>query len=263
MLRRSIFAAFLVGLVSCSSAVGWAADASSQGYDWTGFYVGINEGWVGGTSAAMTETNFSPTGYFAASSVPAIKQAGDQQFNSRTFISGGQAGYNWQSGSLVLGGEMDLNYMHVTGGDSSTAVYPCCAPTNFTIQSSMHTDWLFTLRPRIGYASNNWLLYATGGLAVTKLNADFLFTDTFATAHEEQGFSETVYGWTAGCGVEMGLARNWSLKAEYLYADFGNISSQAGTFTAFTPPIAFPTNVFRYSMDLQTNTERIGLNYRF
>ena len=30
-------------------------------------------------------------------------------------------------------------------------------------------------------------------------------------------------GWTAGAGIEVGFAPNWSAKLEYLYADFGNV----------------------------------------
>ena len=41
-------------------------------YNWTGFYVGLNAGGAWNESNATTTTVFSPVGYFAASSVPAM-----------------------------------------------------------------------------------------------------------------------------------------------------------------------------------------------
>jgi opacity protein-like surface antigen len=81
------------------------------------------------------------------------------------------------------------------------------------------------------------MVYATGGLAVTDVNFQLVFKDTFATAHESSGAKKTVFGWTAGAGAEFKLAGGWSLKAEYLYADFGNVSASSSNLTAFTPPI--------------------------
>ncbi len=110
---------------------------------------------------------------------------------------------------------------------------------------------------------NNWLFYATGGLAVTKLKADFTFTDTFANAFENDSISKTKAGWTVGGGIEIGLTKNWSIKTEYLYVNFGDVTTTNNNFTAFTPPIAFPTNSFTRMIDLQNHIVRVGLNYRF
>jgi outer membrane immunogenic protein len=86
---------------------------------------------------------------------------------------------------------------------------------------------------------------------------------TFATAAESGSVSNTKAGWTAGGGVEAGLWGNWSIKAEYLYVDFGRISANSTNLTAFTPPISFPTNVFTHSVNLKANIARLGVNYRF
>jgi outer membrane immunogenic protein len=53
------------------------------------------------------------------------------------------------------------------------------------------------------------------------------------------------------------------MKLEYLYADFGDLSATSSNFAAFTPPIAFPTNVFTHTIDLKVSILRAGLNYRF
>jgi outer membrane immunogenic protein len=122
---------------------------------------------------------------------------------------------------------------------------------------------LFTARPRIGWAADNWLVYVTGGLAVGQVKANFVFTDTFATAFESGSISTTKAGWTVGVGGEVGLQGPWSLKFEYLYVNFGSVSINSTNLTAFTPPIPFPTNVFTHSVDLKSSIVRVGLNYRF
>jgi opacity protein-like surface antigen len=40
----------------------------------------------------------------------------------------------------------------------------------YNLSTSTKTDWLFTLRGRVGYAFNRSLVYFTGGLAVTAPN---------------------------------------------------------------------------------------------
>jgi len=232
-------------------------------YNWSGFYIGVNAGGAWGHSHANTSTVFSPTGYFATTSVPAIAAAGAERIRTRGFTGGGQFGYNWQSGAVVFGGELDFDYLGLRGSTSASALYPCCAPTGFTINASTSNTWLFTARPRLGLANNNWLFYVTGGLAVAQVKGDFTFTDTFATAHESGSVSKTKAGWTVGGGVEYGLAGNWSIKAEYLYVNIRSVSTTSTNLTAFTPPIAFPTNVFTHSLDLRENIVRAGLNYRF
>jgi outer membrane immunogenic protein len=268
-MKLSPICATLALVLSVSSALadgmqsGGPALVAPAPYGWTGFYVGANVGGAWGSSDFTTKTVFSPTGYFATTSVPAIATIGAQSNDSSSFIGGGQLGYNWQSGVLLFGIETDFNFLGLKDSRSGTTTYPCCAPTAFTIQSSTKADWLYTLRPRIGIVSGHWMLYATGGLAVTNLRSSFLFTDTFATAHESASFDSTRAGWTIGGGGEMLLSGNWSVKLEYLFVDFGNGSTTSTNLTAFTPSIAFPTNVFTHNADLQAQIVRAGINYKF
>jgi outer membrane immunogenic protein len=232
-------------------------------YNWSGFYVGGNVGGAWGRHNPTTSTVFDPAGYFATSSVPAINAVGIQNIDSRGFTGGFQAGYNWQVGATVFGFEADINYLGLRGSTTGSALYPCCAPTGFTIASSVSPGWLFTARPRIGWAVDNFLVYVSGGLAVGQVKADFVFTDTFATALETASISQTKAGWTVGVGGEVGLAAGWSLKAEYLYVNLGTVTANSTNLTAFAPPIAFPGNVFTHSVEWKANIVRIGLNYRF
>ena len=234
-------------------------------YNWTGFYVGLNAGGAWNESNATTTTVFSPTGYFAATSVPAIAVAGNQNINRTGFTGGLTGGYNWQVSNAVLGIEADFNYFGIRGSTSSTALYPCCAPTNFTVNTSVSSDWLATVRGRVGFlATPALLLYGTGGLAVANVKANYLFTDTFSLANESAAISSTRYGWTAGAGAEYALMSGWSIKAEYLYVDLGRASTTSTNLTAFNPGgAAFPTSVFTHTVDLRSNIVRAGINYKF
>ena len=232
--------------------------------NWTGFYLGGNIGGAWGGSNTQTSTVFSPTGYFATTSVPAIATTGALKLNTSGFTGGGQAGYNWQSGNFVFGAEADVEALSLSGtATGGPTTYPCCAPTNFTVRNHVSADWMATLRPRLGYAAGNWLFYGTGGLALTSLKGSFNFTDTFATAAESAAVSGTKLGWAAGGGVEVALGPSWSIKAEYIHADFGSVSTTSTNLTAFTPPIPFPTSVFSHRASLTADIGRIGLNYHF
>jgi outer membrane immunogenic protein len=141
-------------------------------YNWNGGYVGVNLGYDWGK---ITNSAGSPTG-----------------------LAGGvQAGYNWQSGQFVFGGETDLQ---ISGADSTFAPFKFSNP------------WFGTLRGRAGFALNNILFYGTLGLAYGDIKGEsgLLSED------------KTHIGWTAGLGMEVGLTPNWSAKAEYLYMDLGN-----------------------------------------
>jgi outer membrane immunogenic protein len=156
--------------------------------------------------------------------------------------------------------------MHVSDDFVSTALYPCCAPTNFTIKQTVKTSYLFTARPRIGIASGPVMVYGTGGVAMTNFDYSENFIDTFATAHESASTSSKLTGWTGGGGVEfkVGGGGHWSIKAEYLFADFGSgVKTTSTNLTAFTPPSAFPSNIFTHQADLTQNLFRTGINFRF
>lgn len=152
----------------------YAPAHSTGGYNWNGLYAGGNVGYEWGNT---TNSGASPYGV----------------------LGGVQAGYNWQSGALVLGGETDIQ---------ASDAHDTFAPWKFS------NPWFGTVRGRIGYAYNNLLFYGTAGLAYGGMTV------------ETGGLSEnnTHIGWTGGLGMEVGFAPNWSAKVEYLYMDLTNDS---------------------------------------
>jgi len=245
-------------------ALCFAASANAQN-EFNGFYVGGNAGGAFSRFNAHLTTVFSPTGYFASTSVPAIATVGDQKIEPNGFTAGGGLGYAHQWDDFVFGLEGDFNYMGLSGSKTGSATYPCCAPTAFTITQTAKTKWLFTVRPRVGWVfAHKWMLYETVGAAFTNVKYTGLFTDTFATAHENASFEETRPGYAVGGGIEVRMSRHVSVKGEYLYMGFGEASVPSSNLTAFTAPtIAFPSNVFTHALDLNVHVARGGVNFRF
>ena len=70
--------------------------------------------------------------------------------------------------------------------------------------------------------------------------------------------SATRHGWTIGAGVEYALIDQWTLKVEYLYANFG-------TATFFNPAVTLPGpfTVVTRDVSLSDSIARIGINYKF
>lgn len=266
-LTSAIFAAS----ASAADAPG-AAPPSPSPYNWTGFYVGTIAGPAQGSYNPKTQA--IPGNYYSApADIAAIAAGGAQNVSPVGFSAGAEAGYNWQSGHWLVGIETDLSAMNlngsVNGGPVPLAVGPPVnffgRPDRFFVNSYANADWLYTLRPRVGFVQNNWLFYATGGLALTSLHGDFTYTDgntaSDAANIQQSARANTLStGYAVGAGVEVGLTDRLSAKAEYLHVSFPDaVASQ--TFIVFATPS--PNQSFRQSIDLHAGFLRFGLNYRF
>lgn len=242
----------------------WPTTAAAQpAYNWKGFYIGANLGGAaGGSNHASTPSGTST--YYADTDLSDINSASQQKLTTSGIIGGVQAGYNYMLGNVVLGAEVDFNAFPQSGSSNPTLRYTCCpgfgADNFFNVRTTVSTDWLLTARPRLGYSLDQFLPYVTGGLAVTDLSAKFRYTDAFDSAQERAQASAIKTGWTAGFGFEFGVTQNWTIKAEYLYVNFGRIYA---TGIMSLPSIPSTSVVFRNYADLHSNIGRIGLNYKF
>lgn len=270
MSKYLLCSAALAALLAAPSAD--AADLTpswgSTLYNWSGFYAGAVAGAAWGQYDPRTAT--VDDGYLDAADAAAVTAAGAQSIETNGFVTGIEGGYNFQTGRWLLGLEADLEAVHVIGQTNSGGVpYPGAAPPGgtpgdvFTIFSSANSDWLLTARPRIGFvAANNWLIYATGGVAVTRLHTDISFDDDNPSVFAEEAgkIDATKVGYAVGGGVEAPLTNRLSVKADYLHVGFGNT---AGVSTANDLLPLFPAQVFTHSSDLKADMVRVGLNYHF
>jgi outer membrane immunogenic protein len=261
--ERCALKRFLAATCVIVFALCFAGSAKAQN-EFNGIYIGGNAGGAFGRFDARLSTIFSSTGYFASSSVPAIATVGNQKINTNKFTAGGGLGFAHQWDNFVFGIEGDFNYMGLDGKKTGSATYPCCAPTAFTITQTAKTSYLTTLRPRVGWVfGKRVMLYETVGAAFTRLKYTGLFTDTFATAHENANFEDSHVGYAVGGGLEAKMKHHLSVKGEYLYLGLGDGFVNSANLTAFTPPIAFPSNTFTHALSLNTHVARGGVNFWF
>jgi high affinity Mn2+ porin len=217
--------------------------------DWTGFYLGGHFGYATGTS------NWVATQGGAAA--PTLNGSLDL-FNSYdafkgtgSFFAGLQAGYNHLLPSRFLVGiEADFSAPNTIAGSQTIA-------SALSGQASYRDTvlQLGTARGRVGYVFDHWLVYGTGGIAWTydKLERTQL-AGMPVGGNAVAGTTEAAllwrWGWAAGAGVEVPIARNWSAKLEYLATEFGNREK------------SFPAAGQAFRSDLSMQSLRLGVNYQ-
>jgi outer membrane immunogenic protein len=198
-------------------------------YSWAGFYAGVNGGYAWGQQ--------DPLGLVT------------NKFDSATYgisggVFGGTFGAQLQQGHVVFGLESDIDWAGITGSRTFTPTIAGVAQP-FSVATKAEIDWIGTGRLRIGFAQENWLFFATAGLAMmgdqphlTVLNGLSCSSPGVSirncSHHPLQG------GLAVGGGVEYGFSPAWSAKLEYIYiGQIDGINTQ------------------------NANLFRVGLNYRF
>jgi outer membrane immunogenic protein len=187
--------------------------APSPNFSWSGIYLGIN----GGYGWATTSTN---TGPHAAGAV-----------------AGGQVGFNWQTGALVLGLEADAQW----SGQKQTETF--CGFLCVTETSGI--DFFGTARLRLGVAVDRVLIYGTGGAAWMQVSGTATGPFVNLSAHGSGA------GWAAGGGVEFALPGNTvTTRIEYLYMQVPGMTVTSSGFTSAP-------------FDVTDSIVRASVNFRF
>jgi outer membrane immunogenic protein len=212
--------------LACSSGAASAADLGpyhrgsikddvvhTRPLSWTGFYIGAQVGAAWGSSI-QTDASGTTTG----------------DYDMDGWFGGGTIGYNFQSGVMVWGAEADIAAADISGGSFTNCPGGCTS----------NVDWFGTVRARLGVDFNGVMPFITGGFAFGGAEAN---TQGLVSA------SDTVTGWTMGGGVEVRLDPRWSVKAEYLFLDLGDVD------------VPTPVPVTAEFDDI--HLVRAGLNYRF
>ena len=228
--------------------------------NWTGFYVGGSLGGRWSDTSWSTMAIGDPLGPPDPTTTPA-------SFNSSSFRGGGYLGYNWQVTALVIGLEADAAWGH--NSKTLAGIPGTFGPSGLGVDagaqafdsSNVKLGWDGSLRGRVGYLiTPTWLVYATGGVAWQQIHINAtcsgsFFNSSWCVAPRNETASTTRTGWTVGGGLETLLWNNWLLRAEYRYADYGNINH---TFFAGSG-----IDEVAMSQSLKTNIGLIGVGYKF
>jgi outer membrane immunogenic protein len=250
-------------------------------FSWTGTYIGFSAGYgwentqtqygyTSGPAAAPPgfQDVFGPGGPLNVGGTPAVSSALAQGFipNSLgnrhygSFAAAGEAGYNYQIDTYVIGLETDFGWVGGTRTTSFTAPPNVIGLTNNS-SSTAGLDWLGTVRGRVGLAYDRALFFATGGLAYgqAKASSNSAVNDGTNTDLYSGSVSGIRTGYAVGGGIEYAITNNLSVKAEYLYYNLGSATYAVA-----------PANTFAAGEGLSTvahqkfdgSVVRAGLNYK-
>jgi outer membrane immunogenic protein len=214
-------------------------------FSWTGCYLG---GHLGGGFARKDITDpvqlvqDSFLGLGATTGITTVSPS------PNGVVIGGQIGCDYQfAPSWVVGIEGAASGSTMKG--SATIGLPLGSPDTALVQAK--TDFLTSVTARVGYAFDNVLLYAKGGVAMAADRYDV--TGSFAGTPFGFVGLENRIGWTAGGGVEWAFSQHWSASVEYDYYQFGHS----------VIAMSDPTNVFLGNVDVRQNIQvvKLGMNF--
>lgn len=218
-------------------------------HDWAGFYIGYQTG--GALGLVDTGDPFGAPIFGDTVRTPGL-------------LAGGQAGYNWQSGSTVLGLEAEASWADMDGTNT------CFAYSGFYLSSNCraHIDAIGTLTGRLGWAlpaDSRTLIYGKAGLAWEHSKVDATANDEFGSPmSRSEGFH---WGWTLGAGAERAISSRWSLRAEYDFVSFSgqDFATPASGFQTVPGPTPTLTNVPSTATGVSQDLHlfKLGVNYRF
>ncbi|GLS20411.1 porin [Labrys miyagiensis] len=205
-----------------------SAPLAATPFDWTGPYIGLHAGYGWGREHDDLSENGVTT------TPPPANLLTADHFNLSGFVGGAHAGYNYQFPSqFVVGVEGDIDYTDLNGSHRFTTPAPGG-------KLKFNTNWQASARLRAGYAIDNLLLYATGGVAFSggelKLNGG-------------SSDDNTHIGWTIGAGAEYAFTPNWIGRVEVRYSDFNKQS--------------YNTSLGKVRVDFNQTTATVGVSYKF
>ncbi len=239
-MKRFLFTTVSLGVLGLVSPV-LAADlpfyskapaVATPMYDWSGFYAGVFGG--GGFGNHNLNNALGPAG-LANYTI---------NYESSGGIAGGEVGYNWQSGNIVLGAEADGFWSGIKGSDIG-AFNAGLLPIGSIDATSLRNG--ATVRGRGGIAVDRLLLFFTGGWAY----GNFTHTNTDPVFGVDQ-FNVHRNGLTAGGGIAYALTNNLIGKFEYRYYNFGGYDR------------AFPLNgQLPYTVINTYSVVTVGVDFKF
>jgi outer membrane immunogenic protein len=264
MLKQIIFASTLASIPALALAADLpvrsqlplkAPPLQQQAFSWTGFYAGFNVGSAFRNSEHIDQSDAILFDHLVSD----LKSSG--------ITAGGQAGYNYEFSlgnlsGIVVGFEADAAYT-----DLSSYLPAESMPTTLEGFINVHNrlDYLGTVRGRLGYAYDRFLIYGTGGFAYGTADHNLNVPLPGIPAVATTNFKTRETGFAYGGGVEYALPFDTffhlsstsaiTVRAEYLrYELDGN--------NVFVAPL-LPSLASSFKPKDVGNIARAGINYKF
>lgn len=256
---RGTVVGLIVALAGGTVAGGMGAAALAQpapAVDWSGFYV---SGFAGATNGnADMKTIAGRLQYMDATDARQIARVGKNDIDQWRPSGGLAGGYGMQFGHVLVGLEASANTLFFDEESVRRQEMDANPGSQSTIRQSVKADWMATLRPKLGWAQDNWLGYITGGVAATRVKFDAQYSDNAFTGFSRASKEQFVAGWSLGFGGEYALGSNWSLRGDYLFTRFGEVNSVSNVTSTNNSG-----GTMNHSADLDTHGLFLGVTYRF
>lgn len=218
-------------LATIAVLVATTLPSQAQERNWSGPYLGAHAGYAWGDTDVTDTTGGVTPGPFS--------------YQPNGAFGGATAGYNWQTGALVLGIEADLGYMDLSGAGRIPSSNPAAHQDII-----LHGGVYGVAAGRVGWAWDRTLIYGKGGWAYFNGEAGQKTTNPGFITVPTGAFSGFVYGG----GIEHFITPSISLKAEFLRFNFG---SEVGNQTSVSDdPIGF---VYKNKTDVSADTVKVGI----
>jgi opacity protein-like surface antigen len=229
--------------------------------NWTGWYIGAH-----GASTDNESSQAVSLGGEWADESAALRDFVTNNWSTELDAGGSafgvQLGFDHQfDNNLVLGIEADYSWMN---GDDVRAT-PQTATTPFpsltyAFSNAVEVSNQWSLRPRLGVAFDDNLLYVTAGWTSVDVDAAAAIASNGGYL-KAGGTSESLNGTVWGAGWEIKFADHWSARLEYLHRNVDDYEFD----TVYLPGSTFQNPVYSESFrgDLDSSEIRIGVNYRF
>lgn len=211
-----------------------------QSFDWNGWYAGGRLGFATGSSSWSAARGGArapaPSGSLGLSNPIHLSDG------TGSYFGGLQAGYDKVLPShILLGLETDAMFPNTVSG-TQTFSSPLVGRASYrdTVLASG------SVRGRLGYVLDPWLLYGTGGFAWAY---DQLTRSQLGGTSTVENTTLWRPGWTLGAGVGVPIGGQWSAALEYQYSNFGRSHA------------TFPAPAQTVASDLALHSVQLSLNY--
>jgi outer membrane immunogenic protein len=238
-----------------------ADDTATAGADWQGFYLGVALG--GAHSAAKPDTGLVYSGYFsdvgAASDREQINPILQRRIDGQDLTGSVLAGYDFQSGNITYGLEGDLTFMGFSETQSAGPInYDTQPAGTFTTRTTIESDFLLSLRPKLGYVSGPFQFYVSAGPSVSRFKMTHHYSDTWAGGNSVTfSDSKTALGVSSSVGVGYMLSDGWVLRSDYVFSYYPDITGGSSELNGDGK------TDFTYGSDFQSHNLRLALIKRF
>jgi len=224
-----------LALMGGASAADLVPDFRSPVYqNWSGFYAGVHVGTAWGSNIWNDPADVSFSTSYSLSGV----------------LGGAHAGWNYQTGPIVLGVEGTFSWTNDRGSNTLNNEIAETLGNPSNLSTTMR--YLGTAVGRVGAANGSTLYYLVGGLAF--MNESHTATEFFRPFGPlvQQAVRSTRSGFVLGFGAEFAVYHNWTAKLEYNYMDFGKKG------------IEFPAiEGESLTLDQQVHVVKLGISYLF